>query len=198
MTLLLSIILIIMIIFIIAKFFVDFDLLNLVCIESEVDGNKYCIRERKNSEEADNAVDALANATQNCKKLIKHLAEKRKDDEITIRLIKGFNPKRIQETLPDSDLVAYSENKGEKLAFCLNTKKNGQKMIDENTLMFVVLHELSHIACDEVGHTPKFWRIFKELLIESFKIGIYKPVDYKKNPKNYCGMTISDNPYFDL
>ena len=30
------------------------------------------------------------------------------------------------------------------------------------------------------------------------EIEIYKPVDYKKNPKKYCGMTITDNPYYDL
>ena len=33
--------------------------------------------------------------------------------------------------------TAYSENKGEKLAFCTTTTKEGNKLIDENTLMFV-------------------------------------------------------------
>ena len=28
--------------------------------------------------------------------------------------------------------------------------------------------------------------------------GIYDPVDYKKKPKQYCGMAINDNPYYDL
>ena len=27
---------------------------------------------------------------------------------------------------------------------------------------------------------------------------IYDPVDYKKSPQEYCGMTINDNPYYDL
>ena len=26
--------------------------------------------------------------------------------------------------------------------------------------------------------------------------GLYRPVDYKKN-KLYCGMNLTDNPYFD-
>ena len=30
------------------------------------------------------------------------------------------------------------------------------------------------------------------------KMGIYKADDYKKKPKPYCGMTISDNPFYDL
>ena len=48
---------------------------------------------------------------------------------------KGYNPKTIVETLPTSEYTAYSENKGEKLAFCLNTKKDEQgKLIDLNHL----------------------------------------------------------------
>ena len=64
--------------------------------------------------------------------------------------------------------------------------------------MFVALHELSHIACDEVGHTEKYWQIFKEILEYAVDLGIYEPVDYKKHPVVYCSMEITDNPYFDL
>ena len=62
------------------------------------------------------------------------------------RLEKGFNPKSITETLPTSEYTAYSENKGEKLALCLNKKnEDNSNLIDENTLMFVAIHELGHI-----------------------------------------------------
>tara|TARA_B110000503_G_C6896923_1_gene309113 strand:+ start:341 stop:460 length:120 start_codon:yes stop_codon:yes gene_type:complete len=27
--------------------------------------------------------------------------------------------------------------------------------------------------------------------------GIHNPVDYKKEPREYCGMKINDNPYYD-
>ena len=27
---------------------------------------------------------------------------------------------------------------------------------------------------------------------------ISEPVDYKKKPQNYCGMDITDNPFYDL
>ena len=47
-------------------------------------------------------------------------------------------------------------------------------------------------------HTEEFWSNFKFLLKEAKKEGIYNPIDYKKNPQPYCGMTITDNPYFDL
>ena len=46
------------------------------------------------------------------------------------RLVKNFNPKRVVETLPNSTYTAYSENKGEKIAFCLEEKKGENKLID--------------------------------------------------------------------
>ena len=50
----------------------------------------------------------------------------------------------------------------------------------------------------QVYHTDEFWNNFKFLLGEAKKINIYKPIDYKNKPVRYCGMTISDNPYFDV
>jgi hypothetical protein len=120
------------------------------------------------------------------------------DDPRAIRLVEGFNPKKVSETLPTSELTAYSENKGEKLAFCLNTTKEGNKLIDLNTLTFVALHELSHIMTSSIGHKQDFWQNFKFLLENAKAAGIYEPVDYKKNPTKYCGMDINDNPYYDL
>ena len=70
-------------------------------------------------------------------------------------------------------------------------------MIDENTLTFVGIHEVSHIMTKSIGHKPEFWRNFKFLLQNAKQIGIYEPVDYKKKPQPYCGMDITDNPYYD-
>jgi hypothetical protein len=125
--------------------------------------------------------------------------EKHNDDARVQRLVKGFNPKRISETLPTSELTAYSENKGEKIAFCLNKKKNDNTvLIDINTLTFVALHELSHIMTTSIGHKQDFWNNFKFLLENAKDANIYVPVDYKKKPESYCGMDITDNPYYDL
>ena len=63
--------------------------------------------------------------------------------------------------------------------------------------MFVALHELSHVASKSIGHTDEFWDNFKFILIEAEKIGVYKPIDYKNEKTEYCGMTINDNPYYD-
>jgi WLM domain len=175
---------------------------DLKCVVSDVNGNKYCVRDRK---KLDKAADLLAKTTEKCKQLIKHLEEKYEgqDDYRVDRLATMFNPEKIMEILPTSQYTAYSENKGEKLALCLNADKKSDDgndhLIDDHTLMFVALHELSHIATKSVGHKTEFWENFKFLLEEAKEAGIHEPVDYgKEGSTDYCGMKIHDNPYFDL
>jgi hypothetical protein len=171
------------------------DAYDLKCIIASQDGNRYCVRERK---QMGSAANLLADVTQKMKDMVSYLKEKQPQDERTQMLVKGFNPTKISETLPTSELTAFSENKGEKIAFCLNKKKNGSKLIDINTLTFVALHELSHVATKSVGHGQEFWQNFKWILNNAKEAGIYSPIDYKKNPEEYCGMNINDNPYYDL
>lgn len=177
------------------KIYLESDSFNLRCIVSEVDGNKYCVRERS---KITLAADLLATVTQNLTELVEYVGEKYPNKENVKRLVDNFRPTKIQETLPTSKLTAYSENKGEKIAFCLTTQKQNNDLIDIDTLTFVGIHELAHVATITVGHNREFWDNFKFLLGEAKSSGIYNPVDYKKNPKEYCGMTISDNPHYDL
>ena len=171
------------------------DSFQLKCIVSTVDGNKYCVRER---EKVKQAADLLAKMTEKCKELVAFVGKKYPEQENVKRLVAGFNPKKIMETLPTSSYTAYSENKGEKLAFCLNKKKeDNNQLIDESTLLFVAIHELSHIMTKSIGHKTEFWANFKFLLENAKEAGIHTPVDYKKSPQEYCGMKIHDNPYYD-
>ena len=114
------------------------------------------------------------------------------------RLVENFNPQKVKEILPTSTYTAYSENKGEKLAFCVTTTKEGNKLIDENTLTFVAIHEVAHTMTKSIGHKEEFWRNFKFLLTNAVDMGIYAPIDYKEKPAKYCGMTINDNPFYDI
>lgn len=177
-------------------YFDNSDSFQLKCIVSTVDGNKYCVRERK---KLNAAADLLANMTEKCKKLVDYVGEKYPEKANVKRLVAGFNPKKVMETLPTSSYTAYSENKGEKLAFCLNREKtDNEDLIDESTLMFVAIHELSHIATESIGHKSEFWENFKFLLECAKEAGIHNPVDYKKEPREYCGMKIHDSPYYDV
>jgi hypothetical protein len=169
---------------------------DLKCIISSVDGNQYCVRDRN---QLDKAADLLAKVTEKCRHLVKYMDETHGEKDNVRRLVAGFNPKKIMETLPTSKLTAYSENKGEKVAFCLNKKKEDDNiLIDEHTLTFVAIHELSHIATKSIGHKSEFWENFKFLLENAKAAGIHNPENYKEKPKEYCGMVISDNPYYDV
>lgn len=179
-----------------AYMYIDSDAFQLKCIVSTVDGNKYCVREREKLQEA---ADLLASITEKCKKLVEYAGEKYPNQDNVKRLVAGFHPQRVVETLPTSKFTAYSENKGEKLAFCLNKTREGENnMIDEHTLMFVAIHELSHIATKSIGHKNEFWENFKFLLECAKEAGIHNPSDYKNDPKEYCGMKLKDNPFYDV
>ena len=192
-----GLILLIFIIVICGKMFLESDLYNLSCIVSTVDGNKYCVRVRDDLKQKE-VVDLLARTTVKCKKVVSHMKSKYYKKECVKRLCDGFNPKTVKEILPTSEFTAYSENKGEKLAFCTTVRKDGGSLINENTLMFVALHELSHIMTKSIGHKKEFWNNFKFLIKGAKECGVYTPENYKKKNVNYCGMKISDNPYYDL
>ena len=177
------------------KIYFESEMFHLKCIISDEDGHTYCVRETPKLELV---ADLLARVTHKLENLVKYMKEKYPTRKNVERMAKRFNPRKISETLPTSQYTAYSENKGEKLAFCTTTTKKGNKLIDKNTLMFVALHELSHIATKSIGHTTEFWENFKFIIQNAEKANIYKPVNYKENPTKYCGMTITDSPYYDL
>jgi len=179
------------------KMFLESDAYNLKCIISDVDGEKYCVRERAKLKDAANL---LAETTKKMQQLVEYVEKKYPENSDVKLLVSRFNPSKISETLPTSEHTAYSENKGEKIAFCLNkhNDKKNSKLIDPNTLMFVAIHELAHVMSTVEGHKQVFWQNFKFLIGEAKEAGIYVPVDYKKNPEPYCGMDITDNPYYDL
>jgi hypothetical protein len=176
-------------------YFDNYGAFDLKCIVSTVDGNEYCVRERNKLQEA---ADLLAKVTEKCKQLVDYVYGKFPDQENVQRLHTNFNPKKVMETLPTSKFTAYSENKGEKIAFCLNKEKQeNEVLIDESTLTFVAIHELSHVMTKSIGHKSDFWQNFKFLLEQAKEANIHNPIDYKAAPREYCGMKIHDNPYYD-
>ena len=93
---------------------------NLKCIIATKDGQKYCIRDRKDLPEAANL---SADVNDKMKRLVDHLRTNFPHKEQAKRIVTAFPGIRIVETLPTSELTAYSENKGEKIAMCLNKSK---------------------------------------------------------------------------
>ena len=158
-------------------------------VVSSVNNKEYYVR---NLPDKNQASDKLANLGDSLKNLINSLDNDTKIDDIN-RLKGNFNSDHITENIPGSLYVAYSLNKGAELSICIRDKDTN-KFIDDNTVIFVAIHELAHIMTDETGHTSKFWDNMKFLLIEARERGIYTQIDYSNNPVMYCGMEIDSSP----
>jgi hypothetical protein len=164
-------------------------------VMSEFDGNEYLMRNLPDKEEA-----AYLLAVIKGKILIlkKYLAENKDTPEMKEfkSYIEQFDSKIknvvLLENAPDGNYTSYTVNKGDEIALCLRSKQTNE-LHDINLIMYVVLHELSHVACPEVDHTDLFKKIFIFMLETATKIGIYKYVDYDINPHEYCGLTINEN-----
>jgi len=85
----------------------------------------------------------------------------------------------LQPVFPDINNVillkgqkSYTINK-KRIHLCL-TDKDG-KYYNKNMLIYVTLHELAHVRCNEVGHTEKFHKIFKEIQGVAIKHKVYNP-----------------------
>lgn len=109
------------------------------------------------------------------------------------RLVNNYNPDAISENTPDSTYTSYSENKGQRIVFCIRAKKTNQ-MVDLNTMMFVGIHELAHLMTKSIGHTDEFWENMRVLLRIGIRLGIYDCKNYNIESKDYCGTKITDTP----
>ncbi len=158
---------------------------------SPYDSNRYLIRNR---DDKDQSLRLLSSVRKKLETLISQLKSTYTDDERIVRLSKKFDPNNISETAANSQYTSYSVNKGEKLVLCLRSKSNPNQFIDENTLMFVALHELAHIMTVSIGHKDEFWNNFRFLLREASGNGMYQCVDYSKMPMPYCGIKITSSP----
>lgn len=157
-------------------------------IKSTVDNRYYEVQNKENSQEA---ADLIAKIREKITVLTDHLNKMYSEDPRILRLNQNLKIDNFKEGISNPNYTSYSINKGEQIILCLRT--NG-KIVDINTMMFVMLHEYSHIISESVGHTDEFWNNFKWILEEAMNIGIYTKQDFKKENVEYCGMTITDSP----
>lgn len=165
---------------------------NLVKLKAS-DGHSYSVQ---NLPDKQSACEMMAKIRKNLEKLI----QKYRDDPATMAdhrvktMVDRFKPENMCENDINSDSTSYSENKGELIVVCLRDKQPPYKFADENTIMFVILHEMAHLMTTTIGHTSEFWVNFRRILGDAVSVGIYQDVNYAKQPTAYCGMTITDSP----
>ena len=168
---------------------------SLKYVESSLTGVKYLV---KNNKDKKKSAELLEKLILRMYKLRNHLVKNINnypDMKKYIKLLKkNFTKSRttIYENSNQSDLTSYSVNKGEEIVFCLKSRKTNENH-EIDLLMYVAVHELGHLACPEIGHTPLFNKIFKFLLEEAIKLDLYKVTKYSETPTEYCGMVITSN-----
>tara|TARA_B100000795_G_scaffold2296_1_gene1588 strand:+ start:2840 stop:3418 length:579 start_codon:yes stop_codon:yes gene_type:complete len=162
---------------------------DLIQVTSSFDNEKYTVQIKENSKDA---ADLIAKIKKRLNTLIEHLEKTYGDDDVRVdNLINNYRPDKISEGVDTPGYTSYSINKGEQIILCL---RNENELVDINTMMFVVLHEMGHLASNSIGHTEEFWNNFKWLLEESINIGIYIKQDFEEKSVEYCGMDITSSP----
>ena len=156
------------------------------------------IYEMQNLPNKEDAVTRMAKICENLKKLRDHYASEPAlvADPPVARFLARYQPDCFVENDMSSSDTSYSENKGQKIVVCLRdkTKAPNYPLVDENTVMFVMLHEMAHLMTETIGHTQEFWGNFKRILHDAVKLGIYTSVNYAHKPQAYCGMLITGSP----
>lgn len=169
---------------------------NLVEMKSEIDG-KYYMVQKNNKEEMQYAANMLSHLRIELKKLKDHLIKKYPNDTRIKRLKQRFDCQDSSILIENditSKFTSYTQNKGEKIVFCIRTKDNKKNQIhSKNLLIFVAIHEMAHIITESIGHDdPIFWENFKFLLEEAIKINVWTYIDFRNQPQEYCGMKITN------
>lgn len=151
-----------------------------------IDGIELLVKRRKDSHKAgmliktlrDNVIDLVDNLVKEKHNLTPHIK----------RLHSKIRKVSFNETIHDTgSTTSYSINKGEALHLCVRKKNTKRSLHDENTLMYVTIHEIAHIASPEIGHTPLFYEIMDYILDYGVNNGY---INLEDKDINYCGMSI--------
>jgi hypothetical protein len=171
-------------------------------VKSDVDGNVYLIRRGNNKSEKflKDSANTLALINKNVIGLVDYLFKNfnNRDDKFYFikKLKENYKQYIISEAAVDPRYTTYTIDKRD-MHICLRTRDTNEKVYDMNILMYVILHELAHLCNYNkngeaiLGHGSEFRDIFKFLVEESIKIGIYNHVNYSAEPREYCGIMIT-------
>jgi hypothetical protein len=163
--------------------------------QSTIDSEYYLVR---NLPDKQDAADRLARVRAKILRLRKHLEQTHMDKPFVSQMINNFDcsSSRFSESTPDAQYTSYSVNKGEKIFMCLRQRNEREELVNENIVLFVALHEMSHVGTASIGHTPEFWNHFAWVLKQAEHLKIYEYTDFAAHPVEYCGVHITDSPTY--
>ena len=152
----------------------------------------HLVRDLPDKKEAANMISEIK---RRLKLLIQYCIQNFPENSSVGTLKQRFNDNNVQETDLSDSGTSYSIDKGREINLCLRDKKT-TRLHQINILMFVSIHELSHLMSTSYGHNNEFGDNFVFLLKQAVKIGIYQNEDYSKNNQTFCGMKVDSNPLF--
>lgn len=170
---------------------------DMVYVKSNLDNSYYLVRNVDDKQQAANMLSKLRiNTLELSKYLYTHRDDKSNKEyrEYIDRLYQRTPDIIFLESTQNSIYTSYSVNKGEQIVFCIRSKDLRNSIHNLNLIMYVVLHELAHVACPIYdNHGPLFQKIFLFLTSNAIKIKLYEKIDFNSKPEKYCGMMITDS-----
>jgi hypothetical protein len=158
-------------------------------IVSTVNGKTYRVMNTGNVDNDHAAADMLATLENRARKFI-HTASVSYPKDTNLKRIKKYWTGTITE-IPQTETIAYAIEKKE-LYMCVRDSTGAVQQEDD--LLFVLLHELSHIMNPSYGHDEAFWSQFKRTLEIANKMGYLPYKDYDTYSVTVCGKVITSNP----
>ena len=158
----------------------------MVRIQSRINGKTYSV---KKGPDAHVIADRLALLEQKLVQLLDG-ANVMMPDDPRIATIKRRWDGTVSEVEAEGD-VAFSVDKTS-IHMCLRDAQG--RIEDLNTSMFVLLHELAHVATADYGHSQEFWANMRFLLELAERMGIYRYENYEHGATNFCGHPIGSSP----
>jgi hypothetical protein len=117
------------------------------------------------------------------------------NDPIVQRLVQRWRRKGtyVRAIPPHLGVAAFTKDKGDELTLCIPHDQREHKNID--TVMFVLTHELAHMASESWQHNREFKANFQRLLRLAVRAKIYKFQNFSSaTPGSFCGTAIKHTP----
>ncbi len=179
---------------------------NLTSVKSAINGQIYRVMDMSDKQRASDMIAELDNFARTFIKNMRVRYSRNPNlDPLGYELIRNLEKRykggaSLSENPPTNSDTSYTLNKGDYITLCLRQKEFPYQLHDIETMKYVFLHELAHVAMtmSDAEHSNNFWRQFKFILKEAQFQGLYTPVNYQKAPVVYCGLKIKYNPLFDL
>jgi hypothetical protein len=163
-------------------------------VYSQSCGLYFSVYKSKDATHDAQASELLCEVHKRTVKLIEHIGRKYGQTSETYTRLKKYYQYTDLTEAAKSETINKTMGPLDKIYLCIESKAG--ILYDINTIMFVQIHELTHVSIpnfSDTDHPEFFWDKNRQMIKDAIEAGIYSYVDYEKNPTEYCGMMINVN-----